>query len=106
MNQRKDVRFKTRFDVLYSSGPSEGAGVLTDLSYSGARLEQASLRPEIGTPVRLYVFVQPVAPFHLEGHVIRHTGTGFAIRYDMDDPDVSRLVDDVSAIVAAPEPER
>ena len=100
MEQRKDVRVRTRFDVLYASGPSEGAGVLADLSYSGARLEEASLRPEVGTAVRLYVFVQPVAPFQLEGHVIRHTENGFAIRYDVDDPEVIRLVDDAAAIVA------
>ena len=101
-NKRKDLRFKTRFDALYSSGPAEGAAVLTDVSYSGARLDEASLRPEVGTEIRLYVFIQPVAPFHLEGRVVRHTDSGFAIHYDVDDVEVRRLVDDVSALVQAP----
>ena len=100
MDQRKDLRFKTRFDALYASGPAEGgAGLIADLSYSGARLEETSFSPELGTSVRLYVFIQPVDPFHLEGHVIRHTDTGFAIRYDVDDEEIRQLVDDVSALV-------
>ena len=99
MDKRKDLRFKTRFDALYSPGPAEGAGVLADLSYAGARLENSSLRPEVGTSVRLYVFIRPVAPFELEGHVLRHTERGFAIRYDVDDQQTRQLVDDVAALV-------
>jgi hypothetical protein len=53
--------------------------------------------------VRLYVFVQPVAPFQLVGHVTRHTESGFVILYEVSDPEVRRLVDDVSAIVVAPQ---
>ena len=102
MERRKDIRFKARFDALISSGPAEGAGVLADLSYSGARVEQVSLRPDLGPNVRLYVFVQPVAPFELIGSVTRHTESGFVILYEVSDPEVRRLVDDVSAIVAAP----
>jgi PilZ domain len=102
MEKRKDPRFRTQFDALYTTGPAEGAGLLVNLSYSGAHIEGASLRPEIGTGVRLYVFVHPVAPFQIEGQVIRTTETGFAIAYAIDDPEVRRLVDDVSALVAAP----
>jgi len=100
--KRKGARFKTRFDALYSMGASEGAGRLVNISYSGALLEHASLRPEPGTSVRLYVFVQPVLPFELIGHVVRTTENGFAIQYDLSDPEVRRLVDDVAAIVASP----
>jgi len=103
MQRRKEPRFKTRFDALYSNCKAEGAGVLVDISYSGARIENASLRPEVGTCVRFYVFVQPVLPFELMGHVVRVTEDGFAIEYDMSDPEVRRLVDDVAAIVAAPQ---
>jgi hypothetical protein len=102
MDRRKDLRFKTQFDVLVSSGPAEGIGVLTDLSYSGARLANASLVPEVGSSVRLYVFVQPIAPFELTGAIVRHAESGFAIAYDGEDTDVRRLVDDIGAIVAVP----
>lgn len=100
MDKRKDPRFRTRFDALYSLGRDEGAGVLVDLSYTGARLEEVSIWPPLDTKVRLYVFVQPVSPFELVGHVVRLTESGFAIEYEVEDPDVRRLVDDVSAIVS------
>jgi hypothetical protein len=103
MQRRKEPRFKTRFDALYSDCKAEGAGVLADISYSGARIENASLRPEVGTRVRFYVFVQPVLPFELIGHVVRVTEDGFAIEYDVSDPEVRRLVDDVAAIVTTPQ---
>jgi hypothetical protein len=99
VGKRKHPRFRTRFDALCSTGREEGAGALVDVSYSGARLEGTSLRPRVGTKVRLYVFVQPVSPFELLGHVVRHTESGFAIEYIVTDPEVCRLVDDVSAIV-------
>ncbi len=99
-NNRKDVRFKTRFDALYASGQMEGAGVLADLSYSGARIEEGSLCPPVGTRMRLYVFIQPVSPFELIGHVVRSTESGFAIAYEVSDPGLRDLVDDIAAIVA------
>lgn len=101
MDRRREPRFKARFDALYSTGSEEGAGVLTEISSSGARLEQTSLRPALGTRVRIYVFVQPVAPFELQGVVARQTDTGFAIHCDVADPEVRRLVADVAALVAA-----
>jgi hypothetical protein len=102
MDPRRGPRFATRFDALYSAGDGEsGAGVLSEISYAGARLDDASVKPPVGTAVTLYVFVQPVAPFELRGHVARLTESGFAVRYDLFDPEIRRLVDDVSAIVAA-----
>ena len=101
MDKRRDPRFKTRFDALYSTGREEGSGVLADISYSGARLEDASLLPELGTKVRLYVFIQPVQPFELIGQVVRCTKNGFAIVVDVCDAEIERLVDDVGAIVTA-----
>jgi hypothetical protein len=101
MEQRKDPRFRTRFDALYSLERAEGAGVLVDLSYTGARLEEVSIWPPLDTKVRLYVFIQPVSPFELIGRVVRLTESGFAVEYEVEDPEVRRLVDDVSAIVSA-----
>jgi len=102
MDPRRSLRFKTHFDVLYSSGAEEGTGVLSEISYAGAKLENSSLQPEVGTRVKLYVFVRPVMPFELEGHVARLTDSGFAIQYELFDPEIRRLVDDLCALVAAP----
>jgi hypothetical protein len=102
MEKRSRPRFKTRFDALISASAEEGAGVLGEISYTGARLDDTSMRPPHGSKIKLYVFIQPVAPFELEGVVVRHTETGFALLYDLKDPELRRLVDDVSAVVAAP----
>ena len=99
MDRRRSLRFRARFDTLISANAEEGAGVLAEISYSGARLDDASTQPPVGTKVTLYVFIQPVAPFELHGHVARITESGFAVMYELFDPEIRRLVDDVSAIV-------
>ncbi len=98
-NRRRDGRIQTRFESLYSDGPSEGTGTLADISYSGAMISDASIKPEIGKPLRVYIFVQPVAPFELVGTVVRHTEDGFAIECPTPSEDVRRFVDDTAALV-------
>lgn len=102
MNRRRNPRYRTRFDALCSTGDREGAGILADLSRSGARIEGASFCPESGLKVRLYVFIQPVAPFELVGEVVRAEADFFAIRFLELDPEIGRLVDDVAAVVSLP----
>lgn len=102
MERRRSPRFRTRFDALISAGAQEGAGVLAEISYAGARLDEASVQPPVGSRIRLYVFVQPVAPFELEGYVSRHTEKGFAVTYELFDREIRRLVDDVTALVGSP----
>lgn len=101
-NRRREGRIPTRFEALYSTGRLEGAGVLLDISYSGALFGETSLEAEIGKTIRAYVFVQPVNPIELAGEVVRVTEDGFAIRYELSDPEVRRLVDDAAAVVSAP----
>lgn len=101
-NRRRDGRVQTRFESLYSAGRTEGTGVLQDISYSGAMIVGASLKPELGKQLRIYVFVQPVAPFELVGTVVRHTDDGFAIEYEGLSDEICRFVDDAAAIVGIP----
>ncbi len=99
-NRRGRGRVKTRFELLYSAGRTEGNGVLADISYSGARIDGTSFRPKIGARIRLYVFVQPVSPLEITGDVVRHTDDGFAIQYKtISDPELQALIDDAAAIV-------
>jgi len=102
MDPRRSPRFRTRFDALISAESAEGAGVLAEISYAGARLEGCSITPPPGSRVTLYIFVRPVAPFTLSGQVVRTTDDGFAITYELFDADIRRLVDDVSALVESP----
>lgn len=102
MDKRRSPRFVTRFDSLVSATQQEGAGVLGEIAYSGARIDASSIRPPIGSKITLYIFVHPVSPFELTGNVIRHTEDGFAITYELFDPETQQLVDDVSALVSGP----
>jgi hypothetical protein len=100
--QRRSQRVRVAFDALYSNGNREGAGQLVDFSYSGALVDEASLIPKVGTSVRVYVFVQPVAPFELIGEVVRPNGErGFALEFKELSPELKALVDDAAAIVSA-----
>jgi hypothetical protein len=101
-NRREAPRFKAEFETLFSNERQEGAGLLADLSYRGARIDESSLQPKVGAVLRLYVFLQPVSPVELTGTVIRHTETGFAISFAADSPEIRRLVDDLGALVSLP----
>lgn len=101
-DKRRNLRVKVQFESLYSGDRQEGAGVLADISHSGALIEGASLQPRVGSKVRLFVFLQPVSPFELAGHVVRRTPDGFAIEYNEVTPDIMALVDDMAAIVVVP----
>jgi hypothetical protein len=108
-NKRRDDRIPLPLEVHYSFGRVEGDGVLANISYSGALIEDTAMRPEIGAPIVLYVYLKPpsafeaATPFELSGYVARHSSTGFAVEYeDIVDPDVRRMVDDAAAIVAVP----
>ncbi len=102
MDPRRSPRFRTRFDALISAESAQGAGVLAEIAYSGARLETASIVPPLGSRVTLYIFVEPVAPFTLDGYVVRTTDDGFAITYELFDSEIRDMVDDVSSLVADP----
>ena len=106
-DRRRGYRISIRLEVSCSEDIVEVIGVLANISYSGALIEDTSMQPEIGTPIVLYLYLKPpgafkaVSPFKLTGHVVRHSSTGFAIEYEHNfDPYVRRMVDDAAAIIA------
>ena len=107
--KQRDNRISIRLVAHYDIGRMGGVGMLANISYSGALIEDANMEPVIGTPIVLYLYLQPTSdfeattPFKLAGNVVRHSSTGFAIEYDDNlDPDVRRMVDDAAAVVAVP----
>jgi hypothetical protein len=106
--RRRGYRISIRLEVDGTCGRFEVVGVLANISYSGALIEDTSMQPEIGTAAVLYLYLKPpgafhaVSPFRLTGNVVRHSSTGFAVEFtDRFDPDVRRLVDDAAAILTA-----
>ena len=107
-NRRRGYRVSIRLEAYCSEDLVEVIGVLSNISYSGALIEDTSMQPEIGTQIVLYLFLKPpgafkaVSPFRLAGQVVRHSSTGFAVEYDEKfNPDLRRLLDDAIAIMAA-----
>ena len=106
--RRRGYRVSIRLEAYCSEDLVEVIGVLSNISYSGALIEDTSMQPEIGTQIVLYLFLKPpgafkaVSPFRLAGHVVRHSSTGFAVEYDEKfNPDLRRVLDDAIAIMAA-----
>jgi len=104
--KRRGDRFPAPLKVYCSFERVEGSATLVDISYSGALLEHTTMRPGIGTPINLYVFLKPprgtgaVAPSELPGMVVRHSSDGFAVKFEDNlDPDVRQMVDDAAALV-------
>lgn len=101
MSQRAAPRIRALFSSLYSSERREGTAELFDISYTGARLEKASLLPRLKSRVRIHVFLPgEETPLELVGHVIRHTETGFAVQYEKPVAGVRKLVDSAAAFTA------
>ena len=108
-NRRHYNRIPIRLEAFYSAGRVDGVGSLANISYSGALIEDTVMRPEIGTPIKLYLYLKPPSafvaadPFELAGHVVRHSSNGFAVKFENShDPDLRRMVDDAAAVVAVP----
>ena len=61
---------------------TDARGLLHDISSSGARIEEASLRLKPGTVVRLTLpLIGEFEPVQVRGEVVRETETGFAVRF-------------------------
>jgi hypothetical protein len=101
---RRSPRIRTWFETHFSSQRQEGEGVLADISYTGARVEDTGIRPSIGALAILYVCLpDDPKPIQLEGRVARHTDAGFAIEYEKPDQDTRRGVDRIAEMVGLPE---
>jgi hypothetical protein len=99
---RRGQRIKTRLKTVFSAGSEGGEATLAEISYSGARLSGTPLRPEHGTSVSVYVWLERQAePFELVGRVANHREDGFAIEYEKPGQDVCQMVDLAAATVGA-----
>jgi len=100
-------RFPIPLEVYCSFERVEGTATLANISYTGALIKDIVIRPEIGTRIKLYVYLKPpgafeaATPFVVTSVVSRHSSDGFAVKFeDNHDPELRRIVDDAAAIVA------
>jgi hypothetical protein len=105
--KRRGRRIKTRFESFYETDRQEGSAVLSEISYSGALLQETSFQPELGSRVSVYVWLpNQKEPFELLGQVVRFFGSGFAVEYDEPGQDICNMVDAAAAVVTAGDNER
>ena len=93
VDRRHSRRIKTWFVALHSSGRDEGDGFLTNISNSGALVEEVTSPPSIGRRVRLLVCLPDQAEFELIGKVVRLTESGFGVEFEKHYPILHHLID-------------
>ncbi len=93
VNRRHSRWAKTRFLALHSSGRDEGDGFITDISDSGALVEEVTSQPSIGNRVRLLLCLPNQAKLQIVGQVVRHTESGFGVEFEKHYPILRHLVD-------------
>ena len=91
--KRSAPRVKLRGPAEYRNSGVEGHGTVWDISASGALIENASERIEQGERVGLRSSFFPGSfDIELRGDVVRHTETGFAVRFvELDAPQIDFL---------------
>ena len=79
--------------VNFRAGEVEGAGLILDVSSTGAHVFEASHRLEPGTKVELS-FLQPSSSRRMNAscEVVRKTGSGFAVKFLRLERELEQLV--------------
>ncbi len=91
--ERYEVRVETSFECVWSGGRLCGAGILRNLSPSGALIDEVSIQPPIGAKVWLLVVDEKqVDPLVVDGVMVRRTTLGFAVGIQPPNSDAVRLL--------------
>ncbi len=97
--RRDSNRAVAHFECLCSGFWQKGSGILTNISGSGAQIEETSFVPGRGELVGLSLDLPLPGASLLIGWVARHTESGFAIEFDESDAETQRLAREIAAIV-------
>lgn len=100
-DRRASARNPARLAVRFAASGSEGRGVLTDVSYAGARVEECSWLPPLGAVAIVFLEVPGVGPLELSGTVQRESESGFALAYEVEDLAGRERVDRLTALLFA-----
>lgn len=92
-------RIRTRFECHCEATFEQGEASLSNVSYTGALLSDTSVTPPRGDLVRLRLPLPDGQTLEIQGYVVRHIGTGFAVEFEDLDAHTRRLVDDAAGLV-------
>ncbi len=96
MNEhRANLRTQVEVPVSFTSGDEKGFGTILNVSRSAALLANNSIQPEIVAPVAISLGRgDGDPPDPLVGTVVRHSASGFAVRFAKADQALRDLVAD------------
>lgn len=102
---RRGRRIRLRHAVFFETAERSGSATLTEVSYSGARLEADGARPTRADRVCLYVWPSSQAePFEIHGTVASVRSDGFAVEYERAGQELCQWIDALLASGAEPGP--
>lgn len=97
----RSARFPCRFGVLTSAEGESAQGTTVNLSESGG-LVQSSIRPRVGSLVKLSVAAQG-EDHVLGGRVVRVAADGFAVQF-LSHPDTARAIRRLLLLISTVKP--
>ncbi len=103
--RRRGARMRLLHPAFFESSGHQGSATLTEVSYSGARLQVEQAGPLLGEPVRIYVWpTNHAEPFELAGHVVGLRDDGFAVEYAEPGQAICQRIDALRNAEATPAP--
>ena len=101
--RRRGARTRLEHRAFFESSEHQGSATLTEVSYSGARLQVDRTGPALGESVRIYVWpANHPEPFELAGHVVGLRDDGFTVEYQEPGQAICQWIDSLQAAGATP----
>ncbi len=102
--RRRGVRMYPCQPVLFESSEHRGSATLSEVSYSGARLEVEQAGAAVGGElIRINVWpTNHAEPFELTAHVVGVREGGFAVEYEEPGQAICQWVDALQTAESAP----
>ena len=100
-DRREEARNPARLEVRITAEGGSGTGVLTDLSYSGARLEDCSWVPPADSVADVHLEIPGLGSHALTGTVKRYGPSSFALSCTAQNVSDRERVDRVTAMLFA-----
>ena len=89
--------------VFFESAEDRGSATLSEVSYSGARLEVEPVGVVVGELIHIYVWpTNQAEPFELMAHVVGVREEGFAVEYEEPGQAICQWIDALQTAESAP----
>ena len=103
LRRRRGARTRLAHRAFFESSKHQGAATLTDVSYSGARLQVEQEGLAVGESVRIYVWpANHPEPFELAGQVVVLRDDGFTVEFEEPGQAICQRIDALQSSETTP----